>query len=553
MSRYGNLGSFDYKVTNVPQYDLEADIDRSMATGMKFGAMIGQGIQKGRDKEANRVITRQKEIANQLALDKIDAGTREGLILKADDDAGALNDSRIDFSNMLVDRLNQAKISRDNGTLTAADYSKVVMTLESQIPAYKAAEKILYADIATYMESVENNNQSGANDPKTIEFLSAMSTGRADVSYTFGENNKMQLTGTWTDSEGNKQPIEAAIEKFEQLPRVLTAPESTAFEQREADIANIMETKRGAAMSKITSKTDPVTGIPIYESTIDPLTVEVDGKQVLKPWFKQSAEDSFNGYFDSLGNGDLRMGLKSYLLDSTQSGFGYKEVSEMIDGKKDKNGNIIEPTNMDTLKFLKEQIKEDYTQNMLEETLAANKLKVAELQQKNTGDLANISKDESSIMLATERKKKLGQEAASKKGSGQNAKSSDALLNRVQGLINKSTTFGQSVMGPVNKPFNYEDIIKDTGINISNAKITETKSGHSQTTTDPNNFVMDVPGGKTINISKEDLNDSEQFIRNYLAALGVPNKATKTQPSIDDYLDSLDFTGKGLMDKYGIK
>ena len=224
MSRYGNLGAFDYKVTNVPQYDLEADIDRSMAAGMKFGAMIGQGIQRGREREANKVIARQKEIANQLALDKIDAGTREGLILKADDDAGALNDSRIDFSNMLVDRLNQAKISRDNGTLTAADYSKVVMTLESQIPAYKAAEKILYADIATYMESVENNNQSGANDPKTIEFLSAMSTGRADVSYAFDENNKMKLTGTWTDSQGNKQPIEAAIEKFEQLPRVLTAP-----------------------------------------------------------------------------------------------------------------------------------------------------------------------------------------------------------------------------------------------------------------------------------------------------------------------------------------
>jgi len=553
MSRYGNLGAFDYKVTNVPQYDLEADINRGIERGTKFGAMISQSIQKGRDREANKVITRQKEIANQLALDKIDAGTREGLILKADDDAGALNDSRIDFSNMLVDRLNQAKISRDNGSLTAADYSKVVMTLESQIPAYKAAEKILYADIATYMESVENDNQSGANDPKTIEFLSAMSTGRADVSYTFGKNNKMQLTGTWTDSEGNKQPIEAAIEKFEQLPRVLTAPENTAFKQREADIANIMETKRGAAMSKITSKTDPVTGVPMYESTIDPLTVEVDGKQVLKPWFKQSADDSFNGYFDSLGNGDLRMGLKSYLLDSTKSGFGYEEVSEMIDGKKDKNGNIIEPTNMDTLKFLKEQVKEDYAQNMLEETLAANKLKVAELQQKNTGDLANIRKDESSIMLATERERKLREEAASEKGGGKNAKSSDALLNRVQGLINKSTTFGQSVMGPVNKSFNYEDIIKDTGININNAKITETKGGFSQTTTDPNNFVMDVPGGKTINISKEDLNDSEQFIRNYLAALGVPNKATKTQPSIDDYLDSLDFTGKGLMDKYGIK
>lgn len=546
MSRYGNLGAFDYRVTNVPQYDLEADINRGVERGMKFGQMIGQKFKS----EADKTIERQKQIANQLALDKIDAGTREGLILKADDDAGALNDTRIDFSNMLVDRLNQARIARDNGTLTAADYSKVVMTLEAQIPAYQSGEKVLAGLMGQYMDSVENDNQSGANDPKTIEFLSAISTGRADVNWTFDENNKMQLTGTWTDSEGNKQPIEAALSKFEQLPHVLTAPKHTAFEQRQADIANVMETKQGAAMSKITSKTDPVTGVPVYESTIEPLT-DLEGN--LKPWFKQSAEDSFNGYFDSLGEGDLRMGLKSYLLDSTKSGFGYEEVSEMIDGKKDKNGNIIEPTNIDTLKFLKEQIKEDYTQNMLEETLAANKLKVDELIQKSTGDLANLKKDESSIMIAKEREQKMRADSASGKSGGKSAGSSDELLNRVQGLINKSTTFGQSIMGPVNKPFNYEDIIKDTGINITPVTKPVKGKAKDRQEEDPNNFTMDVPGGKSINISKEDLNDPKEFIRNYFASLGIPNKATKTQPSIDDYLDSLDFTGKNLMDKYGIK
>ncbi len=550
MSRYGNLGSFDYKVTNVPQYDLEADINKGIERGMKFGQMIGQGMRQARESEANKVIARQKEIANQAALDKIDKATREGLILKADDDAGALNDTRIDFSNMLVDRLNQAKIARDNGTLTAADYSKVVMTLEAQIPAYQSGEKVLAGLMGQFMDSVEEENQSGANDPKTIEFLSAMSTGKADVNWTFDENNKMQLTGTWTDSEGNKQPIEAALSKFEQLPHVLTAPEHTAFEQRQADIANVMETKQGTAMSKITSKTDPVTGVPVYESTIEPLT-DLEGN--LKPWFKQSAEDSFNGYFDSLGEGDLRMGLKSYLLDSTKSGFGYEEVVEMIDGKKDKNGNIIEPTNIDTLKFLKEQIKEDYTQNMLEETLAANKLKVDELIQKNTGDLANLKKDESSIMIAKEREQKMLEDAASGKSGGKTT-DGDELLGRVQGLINKSTTFGGSVMGPVNKPFNYEDLIKDSGINIVPATKTIKGSVKDRKETDPNNFVMNVPGGKSLTIPKEDLNDPEQFIRNYFAALGVPTKPTKTNPkTIDYYLDRLDFTGKGLMDKYGIK
>jgi hypothetical protein len=309
-------------------------------------------------------------------------------------------------------------------------------------------------------------------------------------------------------------------------------------------------------MSKITSKTDPVTGVPMYESTIDPLTVEVDGKQVLKPWFKQSADDSFNGYFDSLGNGDLRMGLKSYLLDSTQSGFGYEEVSEMIDGKKDKNGNIIEPTNMDTLKFLKEQIKEDYTQNMLEETLAANKLKVAELQQKNTGDLANIKKDESSIMAATEKERKLKEEAASKK-DGDGKTSGNTLLNRIQDSINKSTTFGGGVMGPVNSPpaktFNYEDIADILGVEINNAKITTKKDQNiSVTEDDPNNFIISGPGLKSMTFPREALNDSEKFVRNYLAAIGVPAKSTKNQLSIDDYLDKLDFTGQNIAEKYNI-
>ena len=310
-----------------------------------------------------------------------------------------------------------------------------------------------------------------------------MSTGRADVDWTFDENNKMQLTGTWTDSEGNKQPIEAALSKFEQLPHVLTAPEHTAFEQRQADIANVMETKQGAAMSKITSKTDPVTGVPVYESTIEPLT-DLEGN--LKPWFKQSAEDSFNGYFDSLGEGDLRMGLKSYLLDSTKSGFGYEEVVEMIDGKKDKNGNIIEPTNIDTLKFLKEQIKEDYTQNMLEETLAANKLKVDELTQKSTGDLANLARDESAIMLANKRK----QEAST---SGKSGSKTNANSNELTDIYNTilSTPIGDDLstdtvlkgptpyidrIKPVLKKYNYYmDVDKDGNFLLGKAGMKDQK------------------------------------------------------------------------------
>ena len=93
MGRYGNLGAFDYKVTNVPQYDLFADVDKAIALGIQQGTALGKGIASGKAE-------RQKEIANQIALDKLDKATREGLILPADSGVNSLNDARIEFSKI---------------------------------------------------------------------------------------------------------------------------------------------------------------------------------------------------------------------------------------------------------------------------------------------------------------------------------------------------------------------------------------------------------------------------------------------------------------------
>ena len=103
-------------------------------------------------------------------------------------------------------------------------------------------------------------------------------------------------------------------------------------------------------------------------------------------------------------------------------------------------------------------------------------------------------------------------------------------------------------MGPVNKSFNYEDIIKDTGINISNAKITETKGGFSQTTTDPNNFVMDVPGGKTINISKEDFISTYEVSDNMLQNFNdYLNERTRYKITFVAYNDEIKLYLKAIL------
>ena len=395
------------------------------------------------------------------------------------------------------------------------------MTLESQIPAYKAAEKVMTGGITTYIDALEDGKLSKANSPESIEFWSAIATGRAKVDYAYDENGNMEMVGTWTDSEGKKQPIKAALERFEQLPF----------------IKNILDTKEGSTLSKLSSKTGPG-GAPIYETDVQTISYkDVNGNEVLKPWFKQFGDDSFNSYFDSLGTGDRRMGLKQYLLDS-EVGFGdYESVNSILQNKS-----------VDELNKMKVALRNQYVEDLKLDVLKANNLRIQELNEKALGDVAAYARDESTIL----RNQQLKKEMSTPKSDGKTTKTDDTLLARAQALINKSSTFGEDTLLPINKPFDYKEIIKDTGINIDNAKITITKKGMSQTTEDPNNFVMSVPGGKSIKISKEDLYDTREFMRNYFAALGIPNKATKNQPSIDDYLDVLDFTGQNIAEKYNI-
>ena len=572
MSRYGNLGAFDYRVTNVPQYDLEADIDRGINRGLKLGQLIAKGLKS----EADIRVARQKEIANQMAIDKMDATTREGFILKADDDKGSIGTARVKVGNAFVDKFNQAKIARDDGTMTPGDYSEVVQILNNQVMAFKDGEKAIAGMVGQYFDSVEKNNQSGANDPKTIEFLSALSTGRANINWDFDENYNFQLSGTWKDSAGKDQPVQAALARLEQLPQVLLAPKNTAFEQRQADIFNVMKSQQGVAMTKLTTKIDPVTGVPVYTSDINPLFTETtetvitpDKKKVkasrtidqVQPWFRQAADDSFNGYFDSLGKGDLRMGLKSYLLDSAQSGLGYEEVSALIDGKKDKDGNIIKSTipSLDVLEQIKETIKEEYMFEMLDETHQANKLAVDKQIQTDRGNRANIADEERKIMAVQQEKREL----TTPKGSGKTSGDGDELLNELQSLFNiasapeKATTLGraQFIGG---QGFDYRKMSRPGELAFDDIKIkvpSNDGEGGTREEDDPNNVMMRIGKNKGVKVARNDLNTPESFMRSYLAAKGMPTKPTKTNPkTIEWYMRRLNLTPvKNISDKYGIE
>ena len=501
MSRYGNLGAFDYRVTNVPQYDLEADINRSIERGLKTGQMIGQKFKS----EADKTIERQKQIANQLALDKIDLAQKESLILPSDSDSGSINKARVDFSNKLVDRLNQAKIARDDGRLTAADYSKVVMTLEAQIPAYKGAEQVMARGMELYADGLTNNRLSKANSPTSEEFWSAMLRGKADVSYEYDENGKMEMVGTWINSEGKEQPIKAALEKFENLPFILEKPVDsegkviTAASARAVDVENILATKQGSAMAKLTSRTGPG-GAAIYETNgVQPImTKDLKGNDVVQPWFQQLSDDSFNGYFNSLGNGDLKMGIMQYILDGeptardldedgVDDGFGYSAVKDLVEGKT-----------IDELTLIKDKLKAQYTGMLVTDVQKANKAKVDQLNTSAMGDAAAYAKDEAAILRTQQLKNQIAkQNKEDGKGSNDGISSltptQNKLYNLYSAIQDATSSFAPNPLNPSQSTIQIDQ--KKFG------KAVKEIMGLDFGTDDENNFILSS-GTQTFNNSK---------------------------------------------------
>lgn len=503
MSRYGNLGTFDYRVTNVPQYDLEADINRSIERGFRTGQMIRKNFKS----EADKTIERQKQIANQLALDKIDLAQKESLILPSDSDSGSINKARVDFSNKIVDRLNQARIARNDGRLTAADYSKVVMTLEAQIPAYKAAEQVMARGIELYAEGVTNNRLSKANSPTSEEFWSAMLRGKADVSYEYDENGKMEMVGTWINSKGEEKPIKAALEKFENLPFILEKPVDsegkviTAASARAVDVENILATKQGSAMAKLTSRTGPG-GAAIYETDgVQPImTKDSKGNDVVQPWFQQFSDDSFNGYFNSLGNGDLKMGIMQYILDGeptardldddgVDDGFGYSAVKDLVEGKT-----------IDELTLIKNKLKAQYTGMLVTDVQEANKAKVDQLNTSAMGDAAAYAKDEAAILRTQQLKNQMAkQNKEGGKGKGNNdgpssfTPTQNKLYNFYSSIQDAMSSFAPNPLNPSEATTRIDQ--KKLG------KALKQSMGLDFGTDDDNNFIISS-GTKTFNDGK---------------------------------------------------
>lgn len=435
------FGGFDTTYYG-PTYteDIEA-IERGMQQGLQIGANIRQARAQSERQQADLAAQKQKDIANQMALDKVDNAVREGLILASDSKSDNLNDARVDFSNMLIGKFNELKIARDDGKITSGDYSKALMVLQAQIPAYKAAEKVMYGGVEQYMDALEAGTLSDSNDPEAIEFWSAMSRGDADVSYKVGDNGKISLDGTWIDSNGKKQPISTELAEMDRLPFISTRPETTVKDQLAADVKTILDTKEGNAMRKFNEKTGQ------YETNYYPIH---DDEGNLTDWFKQFSEESFDGYFSGLGRGDKRKALKEYLMDSVEisdrkalmdqlAGFGGAE-SYGIDtlNKLLKNKNITEINN-----FINSNVKVNWLDQTKNAVLNGNKNLIAASNQANQKAQLELRKD-----IADTRKTEAQALSAQKKLSGGEEKSTPDYINKYAEIFKKpEITKTQGQMG----------------------------------------------------------------------------------------------------------
>jgi hypothetical protein len=303
------LGWFDPTYYG-PSYveDLKA-INEGIEQGMQFGQMIGQNILKSKQLEVDLEERNRGKIADALALQKLDKATETGLILPADEvEANSIKDSRVDFSEKIVNKLNDLKKLRDNGQVTAADYAKGVSMLESQVGAFKSAEKVWLGKIDQYMEGIDAGNLSDTIDSKTKEFMSAMVRGDVNMEFNVTDSGKVEFLGNWITPDGKEEALQIALNRMEELPEILKKPKTKIDDQIKADVANIIDTKKAN------------TGSKMVDGKFQPQIQEIyDEKGNVKEWVNTLAEESFDTYLKSLGQGDKAAGIKQYILDAANS------------------------------------------------------------------------------------------------------------------------------------------------------------------------------------------------------------------------------------------
>jgi len=395
------LGWFDPTYYG-PTYteDIEA-INRGIELGQQTGQMIGMNILRSRRLQEDIEERNRGALADALAMGKVEKSLQESLVLPPVEGVESLQNARVDFSNSLVNKLNELKQAKENGNITAADYAKGAIVLQQQIPAYKSAEKVLYGITEKYLDALEEGSLSSAISAENKEFFSAMVRGDVDLKFETAENGQVQMVGSFKDIDGKDKPLQMALSRMEELPSVLTRPQSNVDDQIKADVDNIISTKTTNTQAKLNEATGK------YEAQVQNI-FDKDGNPL--DWVKQTAKESFKGYMNSLGEGDKVKGVEQFILDASSvpdkmayiegmtkmlygenaepGGLGYKSVHELVSTLK--NRNLLDS-------FINQNIFPTWEAKTIGRVQEANSELVAEQEAKDLSAAAVKAKNEALI------------------------------------------------------------------------------------------------------------------------------------------------------------
>ena len=184
---------------------------------------------------------------------------------------------------------------------------------------------------------------------------------------------------------------------MDRLPFILTKPETTAAQQLAADVSTILDTKEGNAMRKMNKD-------GVYEAHIEKIYTE-DGSY--EPWFKQFAEESFDGYFSGLGKGDPQKGLKQYLMDSIEIS-DRKELMDKLNGGKPSESyglktlnDLLENKNSTFINnFINKEVKKDWLEQTKEAVIKGNEVMLNKTNQDTTKARLELEKQKADVLKA---------------------------------------------------------------------------------------------------------------------------------------------------------
>ena len=473
-------------------------------------AYIDSVINQAKQVDANAANAEYQNRIRSRQLNKYHEQDTEKLYFSEDENTTVkpLQENRLEFGTMQVNKANKLKIALDAGEITFQDYTKGMSMLETQLGMFKAAEQAILTGGEKYLAALDAGKLSNANKGYYEEFWGSVADGSADITWDTDENGQIVMSGTFP-TENGKEKVRIPLSEIDKMPSVLLKPEESSIDFMEQDIKNVYEARRMRAIEMNGPEGQFQVSSAINQETKTP-----------ESWAEDKFGTAFDEYIGALGEGDPVKELQQYVMDDQFGSFAFNQIVTDYDPSKETKAEYIERAGKDRrlLTNLKSAFRKDwiskssyfYDEEQREALEAINKTK-------DSGKDGGSDPDQPEEDFVVQQAKKILDSA--REGEAINEK----------GEIVKGDFYGfENVEGMEITPKYKEE--RDKSSTVGATKKVEV----------PGQFVLSTPGGKSIDISQSELNDPKKYMRKYFASMGIPTRPTKTNPkTIDWYMNEI--------------